>query len=690
MDDCIKFNENRNFKIIHDHFITFNSINNFDELLRVLLEKSIKISEADSGYILLKDSECLLYNAKTESTKTNIEKIKNPEIRDMSLVDSILDKKKPRLLNDQTMVFFKQASHHSGSQMIFPVNINQKVKALICLESSAKSAFPEDIFEIINILCIQTAHNLEKIRLGMEMERKIRLKNALITITNNIEKIFVLKDVFNEIMENLAEKFGIIRGMLVLFDREDINKLSVVTAYNLTEEEVSRGIYRVGEGIVGRVVENGKPVSIPDINKDPFFLNRMKIKRSRNTATSFIAVPIKLSGIVYGVLSIEKAFESMEQLEDEEDLLYLISGIIANKVKIYQKISEEKSVLLNENLILKKELYKNYGLDNIIGKNKKMQNIFELVQLVAESGSSILILGESGTGKELVAKALHFNSNRRYAPFVSINCAAIPENLLESELFGYKKGAFTGANADKKGKFVLADGGTLFLDEIGEMSLYLQAKLLRAIQDRIIEPIGSELTVEIDIRIISATNKDPAELIKTGKLREDLYYRLNVVELKLPPLKERKEDIPLLAQHFIEKYSKSNNKKIKKITPEALRSLHTYHWPGNVRELENVIERAVLLTRTNSIEITDLPSCIVEASRHTSEEIHVRNWIENFIYNEKQPGKVYESFMRIIEKEFLLKSFLNNNRNRIKTSEFLGINRNTLRAKMKKYNIDFI
>jgi Nif-specific regulatory protein len=521
-----------------------------------------------------------------------------------------------------------------------------------------------------------------------EMERKIKLKDVLIDVTHSIEKVFVLKDVFDMLMKKLADKFGIIRGMLVLMDKEDNNKLSVVTAFNLTEDEMSRGIYVVGEGVVGKVFEDGKPISIPDINKDRLFLNRMKIKRDKNKAISFTAVPVKISGLVIGVLAIEKYFEDKDLLKDEEDMLFLLGNLIANKVKIYQKMSEEKSFLLEENLNLKKELYKNYGIDNIIGKSKKMEDVFELIKLVADSNSSIMILGASGTGKELVAKALHFNSSKKYGPFVGVNCAAIPENLLEAELFGYKKGAFTGASADKKGKFVLADGGTLFLDEIGDMPMYLQAKLLRAIQEKEVEPVGSESKIKVDIRIISATNREPMELIKGGKLREDLYYRLNVVEIKVPLLKERKEDVPVLVQHFIEKYSKENNRKIKRISPEALRILQTYNWPGNVRELENVIERAVLLSKDNSIDIESLPAFLVETGSIHAEELFMNRWVDNLITDKQYHGGVHDAFMRILEKELISKSLLYNNRNKIKTSDFLGINRNTLNAKIKKYDIN--
>ena len=448
---------------------------------------------------------------------------------------------------------------------------------------------------------------------------------------------------------------------------------------------MSRGIYQVGEGIVGRIAELKKPISIPDINNDSIFLNRMQIKRDKRTAISFIGVPIKIEGIIVGVMAIEKEFESESVIRDEEDLMVLISNIIANKVKFYERITEEKKSLINENLILKKELQKNYGITNIIGKNKSMQEVFDLIQAVADSNSSILILGESGTGKELVAKALHNGSSRKDAAFISINCASIPENLLESELFGYKKGAFTGAVNDKKGKFQLAEGGTIFLDEIGDMPLFLQAKLLRAIQEREIEPVGSETKIKVDIRIISATNMYLEKMIKEGKFREDLFYRLNVVSIHIPPLRERKDDIPLLVYHFMKKFSDRDNKNVSAISQEALRLMQYHNWPGNVRELENIIERAILLTRTGTIEAANLPAYILETEEVP--DIHISKWVEGYIKNLSYEGHLYEKIIGYIERELIVKALIHNKRNKVKTSEFLGINRNTLRSKIEEYKI---
>ena len=314
-----------------------------------------------------------------------------------------------------------------------------------------------------------------------------------------------------------------------------------------------------------------------------------------------------------------------------------------------------------------------------------MIEIYKLIESIADSMASVLILGESGTGKELVARAIHYASSRRDGPFVSINCASIPETLLESELFGYKKGAFTGAINDKKGKFLLASGGTLFLDEIGDMPLYLQAKILRALQEKEIEPIGSETKIKIDIRLISATNKPIDLWVKEGKFREDLYYRINVIEIKLPPLKERKDDIPLLVKHFIQKYSEINKRNVKRISEEALLMLTNYEWPGNVRELENVIERAVLLCTGDTIDVKDLPPYL--QPKEEIPELYISKWIEKVINNPSMEGKVYDFIIGNIEKEVISKALLKFNRNQLQTSDFLGINRNTLRSKIEKYSL---
>ncbi len=676
----------KRLKLIQYLTIAMNETADSQDLLKMMLDKCITLTGADSGSIMIKDpnSKHLRYEVFKGLDEEMV--IKTPIIVGEGLTGTVFQDGIPRLVNDVAMEpVYIPVRKDIQSELAVPLSVHGKVIGVVNVDSAGKNAFTEDDVELLQTISNQAAQILIRTNLYQELERKIKFKDLLLDIAQSIEKIFELTDSFEIVMKKLADSFGIFRGMLVLFEKEEPNKLSVFSAYNITDEEMSRGIYQVGEGVVGKVVETGKPISIPDIIKDDSFLNRLQIKRDKNSPTSFIAVPIKIEGIVVGVMAIEKHFENENILEDEEDMMTLIANIIANKVKAWERIFKEKENLIAENLNLKKELLKNFAVGNIIGKNKSMISVFELINTVSDSNSSILILGESGTGKELVAQALHVGSGRKDAPFVSINCASIPENLLESELFGYKKGSFTGAISDKKGKFQLANGGTVFLDEIGDMPLYLQAKLLRAIQEREIEPLGSEVKVKIDIRIVSATNKDLDKLIKDGKFREDLYYRLNVVEILIPPLRERKDDIPLLVNHFLKKYAQRDSKNVHGISQEALRLLQSYNWPGNVRELENIIERAVLLCRTQTIEVNNLPPFLMDIEEVP--DIHISKWIEGFIKNPSFSGKLYEKIIGHVEKELIAKSLIFNNRNKVKTSDFLGINRNTLRSKMEDYNI---
>src|SRR5437867_3339523 len=283
-----------------------------------------------------------------------------------------------------------------------------------------------------------------------------------------------------------------------------------------------------------------------------------------------------------------------------------------------EKAMKQKS-LMDENEQLKAKLQDRYGLHSVVGKAKKMQELFDLIESVAASEANILIQGENGTGKELIANAIHYKSKRAKGPFIKINCAAIPKDLIESELFGYKKGAFTGASTDKEGLFEMAEGGSLLLDEIGEMPTYLQTKLLRVLQEREYRPIGSDRIVRVDFRLICATNIDLDAALRDGKLREDLYFRINTIALRVPPLRERTEDIPLLCEHFLERYRQRHQRNVKTIAPAAYHVLIRHRWPGNVRELENVIERGVLVAKGTEITVNDLPESLRTENAMTTE-----------------------------------------------------------------------
>ncbi|SCZ80252.1 sigma-54-dependent transcriptional regulator [Acidaminobacter hydrogenoformans] len=348
-------------------------------------------------------------------------------------------------------------------------------------------------------------------------------------------------------------------------------------------------------------------------------------------------------------------------------------------------ISQLKSLLIKANEYkclkekidyLQNEVQMRYSVGGIIGNSKRMQDLFEMIQKVKDVDVNIILQGPSGTGKELVAKAIHYEGKRRKERFEAVNCGAIPDNLMESELFGYEKGAFTGAGSKKKGKFELAHKGTIFLDEIGELDLNLQVKLLRAIQQREVTPLGSEEAKSIDVRIIAATNKDLKKEVELGRFREDLYFRLNVIKIELPSLSKRKEDIPLLTQHFIEKCNRRLGKAIKGITQEALSALEAYDYPGNIRELENILERAATLTDHSFIELNDLPEDITRLKMN-----------ENLLDTHKIiPVKIGEPLDEVM-RQVILKTLEAMEGNRKKTAEVLGISERNLRYKLKEYEV---
>ena len=341
------------------------------------------------------------------------------------------------------------------------------------------------------------------------------------------------------------------------------------------------------------------------------------------------------------------------------------------------KISIEKALsnqqLKEENIRLKDRLESNFRFSDIIGKSSPMKQLYETLSLVAPSDASVLISGESGTGKELIANAIHHNSPRKKKPFIKVNCAALPEALLESELFGHEKGAFTGAVAKKKGRFNLADQGSIFLDEIAEMAMPTQAKILRVLQEQEFEPVGGTQTIKVDTRVITATNRVLKDEVESGAFREDLYYRLNVVELNMPPLRERGGDIPLLADHFLKKYAKKNKRRIIGFNPLSMDILMRHDWPGNVRELENVIERAVIMAGGDVIKSTDLPESLKKDD--------IDNKTDRI---DMSPGRA----LKDVEKEMILLTLEETGGNRTHASKILGISRRTLQLKLKEYGIN--
>ncbi|HFE64917.1 MAG TPA: sigma-54-dependent Fis family transcriptional regulator [Caldithrix sp.] len=368
--------------------------------------------------------------------------------------------------------------------------------------------------------------------------------------------------------------------------------------------------------------------------------------------------------------TIETAVEAMKKGAKDYILKPLRLDEILAKV---DTISQLKS-LIKENQYLREKLSLKYNFSNIIGKNRKMLELFDLVKDIAKTNSTVLIRGDSGTGKELIANAIHFNSDRIKKPFVKVNCAVLAENLLESELFGHMKGSFTGAIKDKPGRFELAHGGTIFLDEIGDVSQNMQLKLLRVLQEGEFERVGGTETIKVDVRIIAATNRDLEGMMKRGEFRQDLYYRLNVIPLLVPPLADRRDDIPLLVTHFLTKFNKQFDKNIEIIEDAAMNILQNYHWPGNIRELENLLERAVVLNKTGRLTVKDFPAYLSQDETKAVIEI--------------DPNRTLTEVVDIYEKQIILKALRENHFNKLRTAEKLGIHRSTFMSKLKKYGIN--
>lgn len=434
----------------------------------------------------------------------------------------------------------------------------------------------------------------------------------LLEINQALSRSLSLQECFNATLQILQTSYRLLSGAILLCDAE-AKTLHLAAAIGLTAHS-ARDVYRYSEGVSGRIAETGKPVVVPRVSKEPLFLNRLgSWEGGGRSEQSFLGVPISLDYRTLGVLFINLPYLAKRDYESILTILLLVASTLVQRLHIRQLIEAEQQKLLTENVILKQQLRQENRLQNIIGNSREMREVYEKVAQVAHAATTVLLRGESGTGKELVAQAIHYNSPRSEAPFIRVNCAAIPETLIESEFFGYEKGAFTGAVARKKGRFELADGGTIFLDEVGDLSPMTQVKLLRVLQEHEFERIGGLETLKVDVRIIASTNADLEELMARGVFREDLYYRLNVFAIYLPPLRERKSDILLLADHFMIKYGRQHGKSIQRISTPAIDMLMRYHWPGNVRELENCIERAVLVCEDQVIHSYHLPPTLQTA-----------------------------------------------------------------------------
>lgn len=452
-----------------------------------------------------------------------------------------------------------------------------------------------------------------------QVRSEIKELGLLFEISTILDSSLHLQDVVQPVLETIGKHMGIKLGLLGLLNRTT-QRISIEVALGLSESQRKKGRYKIGEGITGRVIESGEPAIVPRIADEPSMVHRTgAVLDSKFTEMSFICVPIKVDNSVIGSLSTDKLFSKTIPFEEDVRLLSIIASMVSQAVKLRQAADEENLRLLKENDRLQEQLKTRFNLKNLIGNSEAMDEVFRLISQVTKSDATVLIRGETGTGKDLVANAIHYNSERSDRAFIKVNCAALPESVIESELFGHERGAFTGAITTRKGRFEIANGGSIFLDEIGDLTPTTQVKLLRVLQEHEFERVGGNTTHSTDVRVIAATNRNLEELISKDNFRSDLYYRLNVFPIHIPPLRERKTDLLLLADHFVTKYGAENNKAIKRVSTPAIDMFMSYHWPGNVRELENCIERAVLLSNDDVIHGHHLPPTLQTANESGTE-----------------------------------------------------------------------
>ncbi len=501
--------------------------------------------------------------------------------------------------------------------------------------------------------------------------------NVLYNIARVLSAGGDLAQVMSQVLAILEKHAGMNRGMISIL-KPGNTELAVDVAHGLTEEEKRRGTYRLGEGITGKVVAHGKPMVIPKLSAETEFLDRTGAREKvRKEDLSFLCVPIKAEQATIGALSVDHfALQGENTLDEALRLLETVADLIAQVVRARRREAQKISKLEEENQRLRQSLsdLERHGKpENMIGNSNSMCEVYRQIAQVAGSPTTVCIRGETGTGKELIARAIHQKSSVKKGPFIAVNCAALPESLLESELFGHEKGSFTGATSKRIGRFEAADGGTLFLDEVGEMSLSAQARLLRAIQEKEFQRVGGLESISVNVRLITATNRNLEEDVAQGHFREDLYYRINVFTVALPPLRERGADIMLLADYFAKEYASIHGKNVLRISTPAIDMLSSYHWPGNVRELENVIERAVLVTTSEVIEGHDLPPTLQ---------------MKGITQRGKRSGS-FETLVAAYEKELITDALKDARGNQTEAAKLLNTTKRVIQYKVKIYEIDY-
>jgi Nif-specific regulatory protein len=512
-------------------------------------------------------------------------------------------------------------------------------------------------------------------------------------------EIAVMLSVSEDIEESIE------KGMRMLkhnkyFDRcalfllnDDKTQLEICASIDLTPQQRTIAVYKIGEGATGLAAKSAEPIVIENIHNNINYLNKMGALST--SSVSYVAVPIIQKDGVVGVISANINKDSQLNFDEIVRMLTILGSLSIGSLTVHRRFTKEKEEIQELKSYYQEEMLSEYKFENIIGRSKNMRQIFSMLETVAPSDATILVRGETGTGKELIAAAVHNISPRHNGPFIKLNCAAISETLLESELFGHEKGAFTDAKEMRKGRFELADGGTLFLDEIGDITPSLQVKLLRILQEQEFERVGGTKTIKTNVRLVAATNRNLEEMVKKGEFREDLFYRLNVIPINLPPLRERYEDIQLLIEHYLQKYMKTHHKKMH-FSKQALEVLLEYPWPGNIRELQNTMERIVLICPEGELA----PEMLNHVLPFNYQKMHMPQVEEpepvpetvtqesSSPVSHQDVSSLTKSSLQDMEKEAIIKALIENHGIQTKAAKQLGMTARQIGYKIKKYDID--
>ena len=496
---------------------------------------------------------------------------------------------------------------------------------------------------------------------------------ALLEVARALSRTLDRASAVARVVELLEDELAAVAATVSLADPSS-GELRVEAASGLARDSVHRVRFRPGEGINGRVFESGRPIVLPDAGREPLFLDRtglLAAARKHRRDVAYVCVPIPGERKRAGTVGAAFPRDAARDWEEVAAFLEVAATMLGQTLRAHGRVEAERRKLLDENRALKEELRERYELRNLVGNSAPMRRVYELVAQAAPSSATVLLRGESGTGKELVAHAIHYGSPRASRPFVRVSCAALPESLVESELFGHEAGAFTDARARRPGRFELANGGTLFLDEVGELTPAVQVKLLRVLQEREFERVGGTEPVRVDVRLIAATNKDLEAAMRAGTFREDLFYRLDVFSIFVPPLRERRTDIPLLADFFVEKLAREHRRDVRRIATTAIDVLMSYHWPGNVRELANCIERAILVCDGGVIHAHHLPPTLQTAE-----------------VSGTLPESSLEAALGAFEKDLLLDAVKIARGNRARAARLLQTTERILSYRLKRHGID--